>query len=300
MAPRLPLPLRRARSRALALRGRTVLVTGGGFGIGRLMALGAARRGAARVIVWDLDADAGARVAVEARALGAQTEAARVDVTDAAAVAEAASKAGAVDVVVNNAGVVTGASLLEASEAGIRRTYEVNALAPYWVTRAFLPGMLERDWGTVVTVASAAGLVGVARQTDYSASKHAAVGFTESLEAELRQRGSGVGTLTVCPFYISTGMFDGVRTRIPALLPILEPEAVAEAVLDAVEDGRRRLLMPAAVHLIAPLRALPVRAFDATMDLLGVNRTMDGFTGRMGAAPGGPPVADSRPDDAAR
>ena len=121
MAPRLPLPLRRSRSRALALRGRTVLVTGGGSGIGRLMALGAARRGAARVIVWDLDADAGARVAVEARALGVQTEAARVDVTDAAAVAEAASKAGAVDVVVNNAGVVTGASLLEASEAGIRR-----------------------------------------------------------------------------------------------------------------------------------------------------------------------------------
>lgn len=299
MAPRIPLP-RRPRPRALPLRGRSVLITGGGSGIGRLMALGAARRGADRIVLWDLDADAGARVADEVRALGARAEAAAVDVTDTAAVAAAAREARQLDVVVNNAGVVTGAPLLEATEAGIRRTYEVNALAPYWVTRAFLPGMLERDRGTVVTVASAAGLVGVARQTDYSASKHAAVGFTESLEAELRQRGSGVGTLTVCPFYISTGMFDGVRTRVPALLPILEPEAVAEAVLDAVEDGRRRLLMPAAVHLIAPLRALPVRAFDATMDLLGVNRTMDGFTGRAGTRSDGLYTADSRPGDAAR
>src|SRR5690625_5771660 len=64
--------------------------------------------------------------------------------------------------------------------------------------------MLERDRGAVVTIASAAGLTGVARQTDYSASKWAAVGFTESLRSELRAEGSRVGTLVVCPFYINT------------------------------------------------------------------------------------------------
>ncbi|UBH24085.1 SDR family oxidoreductase [Micrococcus porci] len=266
--------------RPLPLAGRAVLITGAGSGIGRLMALEAARRGAAVVHVWDRDDAAARTVAAEVAALGARGEAACVDVTDTAAVEAAAARAEAVDVLVNNAGVVTGTPLLETTEEGIRRTFEVNALAGYWTTRALLPGMLERGRGAVVTVASAAGLVGVARQTDYSASKHAAVGFAESLRAELRRADAPVTSLVVCPFYISTGMFAGVRTKVPALLPILEPEAVAAQVVDAVEAGRERLVLPPAVQLIAPLRALPVPAFDRVMDVLGVNRAMDGFTGR--------------------
>lgn len=270
------------RRHRLSLRGSTILVTGGASGIGRLMALGAVRRGAARVVVWDLDLPGAEAVAAEARTLGAHAAAERVDVTDAAAVDAAAARAGEVDVAVNNAGIVTGARLEDASEEGIRRTFEVNALAPYWLTRAVLPGMKARGRGAVVTVASAAGLVGVARQTDYSATKHAAVGFAESLAAELRKDGSAVTSLAVCPFYIDTGMFEGVRTRVPWLLPMLEQRRVAEAVLDAVEAGRTRLLLPRAVGLIAPLRALPAPVFDRAMDLLGVNDTMDEFTGRHG------------------
>ena len=277
--------LRRAASalagrRPLSLRGATVLVTGGASGIGRLIALGAARRGAGRVVVWDLDLQGAEAVAAEIRSQGADARAERVDVTDAAAVEAAAARAGEVDVAVNNAGVVTGARLEDATEDGIRRTFEVNALAPYWLTRAVLPGMRARDRGAVVTVASAAGLVGVARQTDYSATKHAAVGFAESLAAELRKDGSRVTSLAVCPFYIDTGMFAGVRSRVPWLLPVLDPRHVAQEVLDAVEAGRTRLLLPRAVGLIAPLRALPAPVFDRAMDVLGVNATMDGFTGR--------------------
>lgn len=289
------------RRRRLALRGSTVLITGGASGIGRLMALGAARRGAARVVVWDLDLSAAEAVAAEARALGAEAVAERVDVTDAAAVEAAAARAGAVDVAVNNAGVVTGARLEDATEEGIRRTFDVNALAPYWLTRAVLPGMKARDRGAVVVIASAAGLVGVARQTDYSATKHAAVGFAESLSAELRKDGSAVTALAVCPFYIDTGMFDGVRSRIPWLLPVLRQEEVAEQVLDAVEAGRTRLPLPRAVGLLAPLRALPTPVFDRAMDLMGVNDTMDGFTGRRPAVD--VPAPDPRvfaPDGAAR
>jgi len=255
-------------------------MTGGASGIGRLIALGAASRGAGRVVVWDLDLQGAEAVAAEIRSQGADARAERVDVTDAAAVEAAAARAGEVDVAVNNAGVVTGARLEDATEEGIRRTFEVNALAPYWLTRAVLPGMRARDRGAVVTVASAAGLVGVARQTDYSATKHAAVGFAESLAAELRKDGSRVTSLAVCPFYIDTGMFAGVRSRVPWLLPVLDPHHVAQEVLDAVEVGRTRLLLPRAVGLIAPLRALPAPVFDRAMDVLGVNATMDGFTGR--------------------
>ena len=119
--------------RRLPLAGRIVLVTGAGSGIGRLMALGAAERGAARVLVWDRDEAAALAVAQEATSRGAQGVAERIDVTDAAAVAAAAERAGEVDVAVNNAGVVTGARLEDATEEGIRRTFEVNALAPYWL-----------------------------------------------------------------------------------------------------------------------------------------------------------------------
>lgn len=260
----------------MKLDGATLLVTGGGSGLGRQLAGQAARRGA-RVVVWDTDADA-ARATVAT--IGAAATSDCVDVTDTGSVSVAAGSVGAVDVLVNCAGVVTGKPLLEASEASIRRTFEVNALGQYWTTRAFLPGMLARDRGTIVTVASAAGLVGVARQTDYAASKWAAIGFTESLRAELR--GTGVRTLVVAPYYIDTGMFAGVRTRFPLLLPILREADVAAKVLDAVERGRQQLVMPPLARAVPALRVLPVAAFDAVVDLFGINHTMDHFVGRQG------------------
>ncbi|WIK82750.1 SDR family NAD(P)-dependent oxidoreductase [Micrococcus lylae] len=109
---------------------------------------------AAQVIVWDVAAESAEAVAAEVRVRGAEALAVAVDVISTDAVTQASRQSPEVDVVVNNAGVVTGAPLTEATEAGIRRTFEVNALAPYWVTRAFLPGMVERNAGVVVTVAA--------------------------------------------------------------------------------------------------------------------------------------------------
>jgi all-trans-retinol dehydrogenase (NAD+) len=180
---------------------------------------------------------------------------------------------------VNNAGVIAGKPFVQLTEDEIRRTYEINALAPYWTTQAFLPGMLERNQGLVVNLASAAGLIGTTRMTDYSGTKHAMVGFTEALRAELRAQRSAVRTLVVCPFYISTGMFDGVQTRVPWLLPILKPEDVATKTLDAIERGAAKLVLPWSVNLMPVMRVLPVPLFDAVVDLLGVNHTMDRFTG---------------------
>lgn len=267
------------KKRPVRLAGAHVLITGGGNGIGRLMALGAAHRGA-RVTIWDLSDERGRAVRDEIRSRGGRADAAPVDVTDRDAVDRASTDAGAVDILINNAGVVTGRRLLDADPDAIRRTFEVNTLSLYWTTRAFLGGMIERDRGTVVTIASAAGLVGVARQTDYSASKFAAIGFTESLRAELAADGSRVGTLVVCPYYINTGMFAGVRTKYPRLLPILDERVVARRILAAIEGGKRQLIMPGLVRLLPGVRLLPVPAFDAVVNALGVNKTMDHFTGR--------------------
>lgn len=260
--------------RGLPLTGATVLITGAGSGIGREMAIQASARGA-HVIAWDLDADA---AQVTAQQTGG--DAVAVDVTDSAAVTAAASGVTAVDVLINCAGVVTGKYLLDTTEAQIRRTFEVNTLAGYWTTRAFLPGMLDRDRGAIVTIASAAGLVGVAKQTDYSASKWAAIGFTESLRAELRALGSKVRTLVVAPYYVSTGMFEGVNTRFPLLLPILQPQKVATKVLNAIESGRQQLMLPPMITVVPALRILPPVAFDLILDLFGINHTMDHFVGR--------------------
>ena len=245
------------------LRNETVLITGAGSGIGRLMALGAARRGA-RIVIWDLDAVAGEAVRDEIRAGGAAAESFAVDVSDRDAVGAAAEATGPVDVVVNNAGVVTGKRLLDASDEAIERTFRINTLALYWVTRAFLDRMVERRHGTVVTISSAAGMVGVAKQADYSASKFAALGFSESLRVEMAKDATGVNSLVACPYYIDTGMFEGVATKFPLILPILKQEYVANRVLDSIEAGKQRLIMPRAVHALAPARLLPVPVFDTT------------------------------------
>lgn len=263
----------------------TIVITGGASGIGRLMALGFAGRGAT-VAVLDVDGDGARTVAKEMRAAtGRDHHAYEVDVTDRAAVYTTAEQVrrdlGDPDVVVNNAGVISGAaSLVDTPDELIDLTIEVNTKALFWVTKAFLPAMIARDAGHIVTIGSASGLVGVSRLVEYSASKHAAVGFDESLRMELAELAPGVRTTIVNPYYINTGMFEGVASKLPWLLPVLDERDVTDRIIQAVAKDRASLVMPAAVSLLPALRVLPVKAFDAVVTLLGVNDTMKTFTGR--------------------
>lgn len=270
------------------LAGQRVVITGGASGLGRRMAMEFARQGA-ELVLWDLDAVRLRRVVAEVEQLGGRKAwGFECDVSDKRAVAEVAAvvehEVGPVDIVVNNAGIVSGRPFLELSDEAIERTFGVNTLALFWVTRAFLPGMLERNRGHVLTVASASGWVGVAKLADYAASKWAAVGFDESLRMELRKRGSTVRTTCLCPFYVNTGMFDGVKTRFPLLLPILDEEAVAKRAVRAVLRNEARVMLPPLVALVPVVRALPTPVFDWAMNLLGVNGTMDDFRGRAESA----------------
>jgi all-trans-retinol dehydrogenase (NAD+) len=267
-----------------ALHNKHVLVTGGASGIGRLIALGCARVGGS-VTIWDLDAEGGQRTALEASEAGASSaHAFACDVSDReqvyARAGETRAAAGDVDVLVNNAGVVSGRPLLELPDERIERTFAVNTLALFWTTKAFLPAMKARGSGHVVTVASAAGLVGTARETDYAASKFAAVGFNEALRQELRRSARGVRTTVVCPFYVDTGMFQGVKTRFPLLLPVLKEQQVADRVLKAIRRNTPQVQMPWMVQTLPMMRLLPVWAFDELADFFGLNNAMDAFTGR--------------------
>lgn len=266
------------------IRGARVLVTGAASGLGAGLALELARRGAASVSCWDRDATALADTVERIEALGIAAHAITVDLSDLDQVKAAGERTlaatGGIDICINSAGVVSGKLFTDLTEQDVTRTFQVNTLALYRTTRVVLPGMLDRDRGLIVTIASAGGLTGVAKQTDYSASKFAAVGFMESLRAELRKMHSAVRTLVVCPYYTDTGMFAGVRTKVPALLPTLEPEQVVDQIADAIESGRQRLILPAFAGTVLWVKALPPAIADRIIDLFGINSTMDSFVGR--------------------
>ena len=268
------------------IRDSAILVTGAGSGLGRGMSELLAERGG-RLVLWDIDPDglAGTARAVEERG-GRKPATYRCDVSQRETIYEVAERVlhevGPIDILINNAGIVSGRPFLECTDEEIERTMRVNAMALFWTTRAFLPGMIERRRGHVVTIASSAGFVGVARLADYCASKWAAVGFDESLRVEFRKYHPCLKTTVVCPYYIDTGMFEGVKTRFPWLLPILDQDVVVRRIVRSIERGRPRLVMPWLIRMVPLVKFLPPKIHDAVFDLLGVNHSMDEFVGRKG------------------
>ena len=104
----------------------------------------------------------------------------------------------------------------------IKKTMEVNTTSHSYTVKEFLPAMLKKDHGHIVTIASAAGTIGIGGLADYCASKFGAFGFDESLRMEMKKIKSKVKTTCICPYFINTGMFEGASSKFPMLLPILE------------------------------------------------------------------------------
>ncbi|KAL3889778.1 hypothetical protein ACJMK2_002106 [Sinanodonta woodiana] len=269
-----------------SINGETVLITGAGSGIGRCMAIRFAKLGA-RLVLWDINEAGNKETAAKVAEAGATVKTYTVDLCNRADVYRVAERVkkevGDVDILVNNAGIVTGRKFLDCPDDMIQKTMDVNIMAHYWTVKAFLPGMIERDHGHIVSIASSAGLVGVTGLADYCASKHAAVGFDESMRFELYSMGKrGVNTTVVCPYFINTGMFEGVKTRFPYLLPILEQDYVADMIVDAVLCNQHILLLPRILYFIMALKwVLPTHCQFLLADLMGINHFMDTFRGRQ-------------------
>ncbi|MDR2370659.1 MAG: SDR family oxidoreductase [Treponema sp.] len=265
-----------------SVKDKLVLITGGAGGIGRLMAFEFARRGA-KVAVWDLNPTALAALEDEARREGFNIRGMVCDVSDREAVYRQAGALGAemgpLDILVNNAGVVSGKTLLETPDEKIIKTMNVNVLPLFWTVKAFLPSMIERNSGHLVTISSAAGIIGVRGLADYCASKFAAFGFNESVRMELNRLKSRVKTTVICPYFADTGMFLGVKSPFP-LLPILKSSYVAQKIVSGVLKNRKCIILPFFVRTVAILRLLPVSVLDFLSDILGVSAAMDHFTGR--------------------
>jgi len=266
------------------LTGNIVLITGAGRGLGRLMALDFARKGCI-VVIWDKQgAD---EVAAEITKLGYKAVAYTCDLSRKESIYETADRVkkevGDVDILINNAGVVTGKPFLDSSDELIELSMKVNSMAHFWTLKAFLPGMLRKRKGHVVTIASSAGLIGVPGLVDYCASKYAAVGIDESLRHELyKQNLTDIHTTVVCPFFINTGMFDGVTTRFPLLIPILDQHYAAQQIVNAVETNKVMLYMPTMIWSLTWLRSIVVApSFAKLTQFLGVLDSMNDFKGRQ-------------------
>lgn len=264
------------------IKGRTLLITGGASGIGRIMGRMALQRGAKKVVVWDINEDNIAATESELNSYG-EVKGYKVDVANTEMVKQmfalTTKECGDVDILINSAGIITGnKTFAEQSQQDIDRTMAINATAPMTVALQALPPMLERNVGHICNIASAAGFIANPRMSIYAASKWAVIGWSDSLRVELQESKSNVHVTTIAPYYISTGMFDGVRSRI---IPILKPEWVAKKILNAIEKNRKISSWPLGYHLIRTLQALlPLRALDLLCKVLGIYNALDHFKGR--------------------
>ncbi|MCL4818263.1 MAG: SDR family oxidoreductase [Vicinamibacteria bacterium] len=240
------------------LTSRHALVTGGGRGIGRAVALDLARAAAAVTVTARTRAEIDA-VAVEIRAAGGRAAAVALDVSRADAVARAFAEAraalGPIDVLVNAAGVAPSAPLVKTDEAAWRAAIETNLSGAFYCMREALPEMSARGWGRVVNVASIAGKTGSPYIAAYAASKHGVLGLTRV--AALEHAKQGVTVNAVCPGYVDTPMTDvsiarvvaktgrpaeEVRRRIEEMSPqgrLYTSEEVAALVLFLCSDAAR-------------------------------------------------------------
>merc|ERR1712126_543450 len=269
------------------ISGQVVLISGGGSGIGRLMCLRFARLGAT-VVTWDINKTGNEETVDMIKKEGNRAFSYTVDMSSRDDIYRAAEKTkedvGPVTILVNNAGIVSGTTVLDTPDSKIVKTFEVNVLAHFWTIKAFLPDMIKHKLGHIVNVASLAGHAGTNKLVDYCSSKFAAVGLDEAFRVELAVQGHSdyIKTTVVCPYYISTGMFAGVQSK---LIPILEPEYVADRAGAGCLANREIVLLPWwSMFLLILKNLVPTPAFMKLATAFGFNCSMDQFVGREKSA----------------
>ncbi|KAJ8370960.1 hypothetical protein SKAU_G00109880 [Synaphobranchus kaupii] len=259
------------------LSGEVVLITGGGRGIGRHLAKEFAKQGAKKVILWGRTEKCLKQTCEEISLEGTECHYFICDVGNREEVYQQAKvvreKVGDVTILVNNAAVVHGKSLMDSDDDALLKSQHVNTLGQFWTTKAFLPRMLELQGGHVVPPPYA---------------------FMESLTLGLLDC-PGVGCTTVLPFHTNTEMFQGMQVRFPRLFPPLKPEVVAQKTVDAVRSNKAFVYLPWTMHALVILKSfLPQFALEEIHRFSGSYSCMNTFKGaHIGEVHAGEPATSS-------
>ncbi|KAG0066567.1 hypothetical protein BGZ89_007140 [Linnemannia elongata] len=259
-----------------------VLITGGASGIGYLLAEMLAIR---HITVVVLD--------VHPVKTALDIESYICDVSDPEDIARVAKEiredVGEPTILVNNAGIVSGRSIMDMSIEDIKRTINVNYLGQAFTIKEFLPDMIKNNHGHIITVSSAMGIMAAPQIADYAASKAAVKAFHETLESEIKYvyKTLGVRTTLVCCGKIETGMFQGVKERMPFFTPTLEPIEVVREIIESMEQRRthNQIMMPFYVNFVPLVSILPGWVQDLARTVSGADKAMDAFVGKKGVQP---------------
>ena len=241
-------------------------------------------KGAKRLVIWDMDADKLTAAKSDLKSKGYDVIGNLIDISDTETIIQSAKQIlntyGPVDILINNAGIVVGKFFEEHSHTEIDKTMQINTQAMMHITREFLPAMITAQKGHIVNIASAAGLAANPQMAVYVASKWAVIGWSETLRLELESKSKGLHVTTVTPFYISTGMFEGVKSPI---VPIVKPESAARQIIHAIEKNKVFCRMPWIVYAMPFFKGiLPQRWFDALIGKwFGIYSSMEQFKGKV-------------------
>jgi all-trans-retinol dehydrogenase (NAD+) len=242
-----------------SLDGEIILITGTGNGIGKQIALKLAIVAPnARLICWDYEEEPNMATVAELRQKNIKADGYTIDISDSEMVAKTAaqirSDIGDVTIVINNAGISPYTKFLSQDISSMRRTMEINVYAHFWILREFLPKMIEKNHGHVVSMASMAALVPSRELAVYGASKHAIHGFIESLKTEFRidPLKSNISFTTVYPYFVSTRMISSVKFRpgFASLVPVISPEYVAEKTIQGFRRNYEHIYLPPVAQML--------------------------------------------------
>ncbi|QIH38311.1 3-ketoacyl-ACP reductase [Flavobacterium sp. Sr18] len=222
------------------LKNKNALITGAGKGIGKAIALALAKEGVNVILVARTQEEIDS-VAAKVRSLRVKAMATTADVADInsvnAAVAKALAEFGTIDILINNAGIAAFGKFLELEPTDWERIIQVNLMGTYYVTRAVLPNMIERQTGDIINISSTAGLSGNALTSAYSASKFAVLGLTESLMQEVRKHNIRVTALT--PSTVATDMAKELKLTDGNPETVMQAEDMAELIIAQLKLNRR-------------------------------------------------------------
>lgn len=263
-----------------------VLITGGGRGLGRQIALELVKYSPKQIILWGRTEGPLSSTSEEIQNQGVACSYMLCDVGNWENVydkAEVVRKLyGDVTILINNAGVIHGGNVGEIDSDDVWKTIQTNLLGSAWTLKSFLPSMLANSHGHIVSINSVLGLITLAGASDYCASKFGLHGLTNVVAKELRLQGAtGVHVSSIHPYQVDNEMFDGCTTRFPWLFPPLTEEYVAKATVEAILTNKSMVILPRMQQFLYIVKSIiPVELLSVFSKYLGVDKSMAGFHGK--------------------